>query len=141
MRPRVRGVLLAAPCIVLLALAWSVTPNPSGHGTARDFGLPECSFLVNTGWFCPSCGMTTSMAAAVRGQIGQALRAQPFGVVLALAAVVLGATGLGQAITGRYLMRVFRPGWWWLAAGLGGMLAGWGIRTVLGMADGTFPMR
>ena len=69
------------------------------------------------------------------------LKAQPFGLVLALFAAVFGLVSLSQAVTGRNVLGALRPRWWWLGIGLAGMLLGWGIKVWIGMADGTLPMR
>ena len=139
--PRFKAAIIAGPCVAMLIAGWSLSPRASGYGTARQLGLPSCSFLMNSGWPCPSCGLTTSVAAAVRGDILHALRAQPFGVVLTLAAFVLASAGLAQLVSGRDCLGAFHLGWPWLAAGLVGMLLGWAVVLLLGMAEGTWPMR
>ena len=138
---RVKAALVAGPCIALLAAGASLEPHASGFGTARQLGVPVCSVLARTGWPCPSCGLTTSVAAMVHGDIALALRAQAFGVILTLACVVLACAGLVQLVTGRPVLVTFRLGWRWVAAGLAAMLLGWGVKVLLGMADGTFPLR
>ena len=69
------------------------------------------------------------------------LKAQPFGLVLALAAVVFGAVSLSQAAAGGNLLGALRLRWWWLGVGLAGMLLGWGVKMWIGMAGGTLPLR
>ncbi len=143
LRMRLVGLLVAAPCATMLAIGWSLTPHKSGHGTAEQLGTPACTMLVDTGWPCPSCGMTTSVSAAVHGQLASSVRAQPFGLVLALAAAVLAIAGGAQAVTARPALGPFRLGrWgWWLGGALAGMLLGWGVVLAVGAADGTFPVR
>ena len=51
-------------------------------------GLP-CPLRAITGVPCPLCGMTTSVVAAVHGNVADALAANPAGVVLVLAALAL----------------------------------------------------
>jgi len=138
---RLRGVLVAAPFLAMLVTAWSLEPYASGFGTAAQLGMPACSMLVNTGWPCPTCGMTTSVAAAARGDVSASLRAQPFGLVLAMAAYVLGGAGLVQAVTARDALGALRVRWWWAIAGLVGLFIGWGIVLAVGAASGTLPMR
>ncbi|MGF1468302.1 MAG: DUF2752 domain-containing protein [Sandaracinaceae bacterium] len=59
-----------------------LTPAVEGHGTHTQLGLPPCGFLVATGFPCPGCGLTTSFSHMVRLQVGGALSANPFGVLL-----------------------------------------------------------
>jgi len=51
--------------------------------THRQMGLPPCTFKVMTSWPCPSCGMTTSFALLVRGDLWSSLRANAVGTILA----------------------------------------------------------
>ncbi len=51
-------------------------------------GLP-CPLRSLTGVPCPLCGMTTSVKATLAGDVGQALAANPAGVVVVALAVVL----------------------------------------------------
>jgi Protein of unknown function (DUF2752) len=51
-------------------------------------GLP-CPLRTITGVPCPLCGMTTSVVAAVHGNVADALAANPAGLALVLAAVAL----------------------------------------------------
>ena len=73
------GVLMAASA--LLAVAHRLTPSASGFGTHTQLGLPPCIFLSLTHLPCPSCGLTTCFAWAVRGEFGKAFLANPFGIV------------------------------------------------------------
>jgi len=73
------GVLLSA-CAILTVAAW-LRPAAAGYGTHMQLGLPPCNFLRLTHWPCPSCGLTTCFAWMVRGQIGKAFLANPFGII------------------------------------------------------------
>lgn len=68
----------------LLILARGLQPNPDGLGTHEQLGLPPCGFKMFFGKPCPSCGMTTSWAHAVRGQILAGATANLGGFSLAL---------------------------------------------------------
>jgi hypothetical protein len=77
------AVLFLGPLAVLITAAM-LTPTAEGHGTHTQLGLPPCGFIVYTGYPCPGCGLTTSFAHMIRLQIGGALGANPFGVLLFL---------------------------------------------------------
>jgi Protein of unknown function (DUF2752) len=44
--------------------------------------LPRCTFHQLTGWHCPGCGMTRAAHAALHGEILQAFRFNPLGMLL-----------------------------------------------------------
>ena len=87
----VRGTLvgIALGLTALFAVAAILNPYRS-DGSARrmethmQLGLPECTFKQVTGLPCPSCGMTTSFALTIRGDLSDAVRANSVGVMLAL---------------------------------------------------------
>lgn len=70
-------------------------------------GLP-CPLRSMTGVPCPLCGMTTSVVAAVRGDVGAAMAANPGGVLLVVCAVLL---LVGARFWMRRGWRVSVPGW------------------------------
>jgi hypothetical protein len=86
------GVLVAA-CSVLAVARW-LTPAAAGYGTHMQLGLPPCNFLRLTHWPCPSCGLTTCFAWAVRLQFWNAFMANPFGVLAFFGTVSLIPTAL-----------------------------------------------
>ena len=143
--PRLRGLLIALiGASVVTTAAW-LLPRPSGYGTHRQLGLPSCSFLVRRGYPCPGCGMTTAFAAMAHGQVGQALRAQPFGTLLFAAVVVLTAMGAVEALSGRDVLGRFCPKiWWlwiwWLLAAVAAWGLGWAVKVALGVAEGQYPL-
>ncbi|HOF18144.1 MAG TPA: DUF2752 domain-containing protein [Phycisphaerae bacterium] len=138
---RLQGLAVATACGALLVAAWSLSPQAGGTGTHVQMGLPGCSFLARTGYPCPSCGLTTSVSAAAHGQWGLSLSAQPFGLVLFVAAVGGALLGAAQAVTAQPLLRRLKLSrrWVW-AAGLA-MFAGWGVKLATGLADGSLPLR
>jgi Protein of unknown function (DUF2752) len=81
------AVLFAVPTAVFITAAW-LYPDPVGHGTHTQLGLPPCGFYVFTGYPCPGCGLTTAFAHMIRGQVGGAFDANPFGVALFSAVAV-----------------------------------------------------
>jgi len=138
---RLRGaaiVLLATAALLTAAL---LAPNSGGFGTHRQLSLPACAFLARTGYPCPTCGMTTSMAAMAHADLATAGRAHPFGVALFAGAVLLGIVGLTELSTGRNLLGRLPSPVWWICGALVGVLAGWGWKVAAGVAAGEFPLR
>ncbi len=89
---RAGRLLLVAAVIAVLAgfgLAFRLNPDPRGFGTHEDLGLPPCTIQLAYSLPCPSCGMTTSFAHFVRGEIPSAARANPGGLLLALICALL----------------------------------------------------
>ena len=79
-------VLLVGPTAVVITAAM-LSPDPAGHGTHTQLGLPPCGFLVVTGYPCPGCGLTTSFSHMAHFQLAGAIGANPFGVLLFLCTV------------------------------------------------------
>jgi Protein of unknown function (DUF2752) len=69
-------------------LAAALEPDSRGFGTHQRLGLPPCSFRSMFQIPCPSCGMTTSFANAVRGRFAEAARANSAGFILAILCAV-----------------------------------------------------
>src|SRR5512143_508961 len=72
--------LLAAACTVL-AVAFCLHPAACGYGTHTQLGLPPCNFQRLTHLPCPSCGLTTSFAYAIRFHFREAFLVSPFGLM------------------------------------------------------------
>ena len=137
---RLRGLIVATVCFGAIAFTASLAPRQDGYGTHTRTGLPGCSFLARTGYPCPGCGMTTSLAAMARGHVWQAARAHLFGVMLFLTVAVYGLLGLVDAVVGRNVLFRARPrlGWAWIA--LAGLLLGWGVKVIAGLWTGQYPL-
>ena len=126
--------MLALGLLALLAVAAFLRPDPRGLGTHQQFGLPPCTFRFFFGRPCPTCGMTTSWAHLVRGQLIGALRASVGGTLLGALAVVSVPWLVVSAARGRWL------GWapngttvgWVASAILLVTLIDWGIRLAAG---------
>jgi hypothetical protein len=107
----VRGALLgiAAGLVGVFALALWLDPyhedgSPRRLETHRQLHLPPCTFrLVTGGLPCPSCGMTTSFALLVRGDLPNSLRANAAGTALALFGLALIPWCVASFIRGRPL--------------------------------------
>jgi len=115
-------------------------PAGGGHGTHEQMGIPPCSFLSRTGWPCPSCGVTTSLAAMAHGRPVAAWQAQPFGVML-FALLAAGAVlGGSELVGGRSIVHRLRPRRWWAWTLVGAMAFGWGYKALTGYIGGRYPL-
>jgi hypothetical protein len=135
---RLRGLAVAGGCAGVLALA-AVSAPPDG----RDglFDVPACSFRVTTGYPCPTCGMTTSLSAAMSGRLWDSARAHAFGLALAAGLAMWAGAGIAELATGRPAIQRLRPGMWWAVAGVAGVLVGWAITLGVGFTRGNLPVR
>jgi hypothetical protein len=100
-----RRIVLAALALVLLVLlvtAGTLTPDARGHGTHERLGLPPCTFYVIFARPCPACGMTTSWAWLLRGEIGHALAANTGGTLLAGLSLLGAPWLLASALRGKW---------------------------------------
>lgn len=140
MKIRLRGLVVAAACFGAIAAAGWLTPRKAGHGTHTQMGVSGCGFLSRTGYPCPGCGVTTSIAAMARGQVLRAARAQLFGVMLTLTVAAYGLLGLTDVLTGKGLLAKTRPRLWWAWIALAGLLLGWGVKVALGVWAGRYPL-
>jgi hypothetical protein len=109
-RPWVRGSLigLAMGLIAVFAVALWIDPydadgSPKTMATHRQLGLPPCNFYRITGLPCPSCGMTTSFALLMHGDLMNSLRANAVGTLLAGFCLLLVPWSLASAICRRTL--------------------------------------
>ena len=96
-------VLTAVGLSALLGVARALEPNPLGHGTHQQLGLPPCTFMMLFNRPCPSCGMTTAWAWLMRGQVAAATRANAAGTLLGVMAVIGVPWLLVSAARGRWL--------------------------------------
>lgn len=135
MKDRIAPLLVMSGAATMLGVARWLTPSPTGVGTHEQLGLPACMFLKLTGIPCPSCGLTTSVAHAVRFEFAAAFAAQPFGLLVAAIAALLipttlwmfvGCTTFDNSFSGRTarvvtygLVATYALGWmykiWWMS--------------------------
>jgi hypothetical protein len=94
--------------LALLGAAWLLAQ----HGPAW---FPGCLFHRFTGLHCPGCGMTRAAYAALHGQIGEAFRFNPVGMIL----LPLASFGVGLQVIGwargkalPFRLKVGRVGGW-----------------------------
>src|SRR3954468_13240529 len=118
---------IAAACLGVLLTAARLTPDPSGTSTHTQLGMQSCQFLSRTGLPCPSCGMTSSFAWFVRGNLLASLYVQPMGTALAALASVTFWIALYIACTAKPIGRLMRmiPTRYYLAPLLGFAVAAW----------------
>lgn len=104
---RVALVVMAIALIGVFTLAAQLNPYRDGRvwleGTHTQMQLPPCTFKVATGLPCPSCGMTSSFALLVRGDLWNSLQANWAGTLLAGLCLALIPWGLWSAWRGRPL--------------------------------------
>lgn len=131
---RLGGFAIAAVLLGLLVIAGLLRPEPRGHGTHEQLGLPPCTFLTLFDMPCPSCGMTTSWSLLMHGQVAQAVRTNFGGVLLAIVAALAGVGFLLSAALGRWIVKppseltLLIAGLIWLSF----TLVDWGWRIVSG---------
>jgi len=140
-RLRIAGLLAAVPCWIVLAVGLSLDAREKGDGTHTQLGLTPCRTMVVDGVPCPGCGLTTSITAAVHGDLIASVKANVFGTFLFFVLVFIGSIGIIQALSGRdFLTRIFRRRVW-LICGImiTGTLVGWAIKLAIGYNNGQYP--
>ncbi len=137
----VRGSLIGIALALSAVFAVAVWINPYGDdgspqsmGTHRQMGLPPCTFLSSTGMPCPSCGMTTSFALLMHGDLVNSLRANAVGTMMAGFCILLVPWCVCSAVCQRtlFVRSIERPLTFTVLGFLGMMLLRWVI--VLGLA-------
>ncbi|MBY0310862.1 MAG: DUF2752 domain-containing protein [Phycisphaerales bacterium] len=130
---RISAGILAAVALAVLITASLLRPAEAGVGTHTQLGLPACGWMQAAGYPCPTCGMTTSFAAAANAQPVRALLAQPFGAGLALLTSAFFWGALHVAVFGSKLGRIveswLRPRVLWVALAL--FLMAWAYKVLV----------
>jgi hypothetical protein len=120
----------------VFAVAFWLNPyNPDGTArtiaTHTQLGVPPCNFILMTGKPCPACGMTTSFALLVRGDVAASLRANWAGTLIAVLWAFTMVWAVASGIRGRPLFIPRGRGEMILTISVGVvlllMLARWGI--------------
>jgi hypothetical protein len=134
---------MALGLVLVFAVARWLDPYENGQPrrleTHRQLGLPPCNFRILTGLPCPSCGMTTSFALLVRGDLANSLRANAVGTLLALFCVAFIPWSLACALWGRtlFIVSLERTVMWIVITFVALLLIRWVIVLGLGWWNGT----
>jgi len=125
---RTLWMAVACLCLALFSVAASITPDPSGAGSHTQLHLQPCQFVTRVGIPCPTCGMTTSFAWFVRGNLLASLWVQPMGLALAIVVAMTFWLALYMAITGKPAWRLLStiPGRIWVPAMMTLAVLAWG---------------
>ena len=109
--------------------------------THRQLGLPPCTFLEVTKLPCPSCGMTTSFALLVRGDVVHSLRANWVGTLLALAGLAFLPWSLACVVRKRsiFIVSMDKALLWFLVVFLVLLLGRWTVVLAMASLGGTGP--
>jgi hypothetical protein len=102
-------VAIAAGLVCVFGAAFWINPyapdgTPRTMATHTQLGMPPCNFVVMTGKPCPACGMTTSFALLVRGDVAASMRANWAGSVIAVLWAGTLVWALASAAAGRLLL-------------------------------------
>lgn len=100
--------IMALGFIVVFGIAAWLHPytddgTPLTMATHTQLGMPRCNMVVMYGKPCPSCGMTTSFALLVHGDVWNSLKANWVGTLMAVFWMGLIPWGLYGAVKGRLL--------------------------------------
>jgi hypothetical protein len=100
-------VMIALGICFVFAVAIWLDPYRDGRvwkdETHTQLGLPPCSFKAITGIPCPSCGMTTSFALFVRGDLWDSVQANFAGTFLAVLCFLYLPWTVGSLWRGKFL--------------------------------------
>jgi hypothetical protein len=105
---------LAACAVVLIGLlitAACLRPSSSGMETHRQLGFPPCTSVALFGVRCPACGMTTSWAHLMRGQVIESARVNTGGLMLGLLSIAASPWLLVSAVRGQWWIGPLDPSW------------------------------
>ncbi len=84
---RIGLLAVAGGLVAVFVMAFRIHPygedgTPLTMSTHTQLGLAPCNFVALTGKPCPSCGMTTSFALLVRGDVSASVRANWVGSLI-----------------------------------------------------------
>jgi len=127
---RLMAVGIGGMLLALLGVARWLEPDPSGVGTHTQLGLPPTFVMEHLGTPCPLCGMTTSWAHTMEGNLIAAFLAQPAGALFALTAMIVLPLSLTMAATGWRPALLAAPAFsqWGFRLVVAVMAAGWAYK-------------
>jgi len=130
---RLVHLAIALGLAAALLFSFWLTPDPRGVGTHEQLMLLPCNFYSLTKLPCPFCGMTTAFTHMARGQVREALLAQPVGALGFLLCVIFLPISFGAAVFGKdAVATAMRLPWQKLSRIIVAMLAGaWILKIVL----------
>ncbi len=101
-------LVVGAGLACVFAAAFWINPyapdgTPRTMATHTQLGMPPCNFVVMTGKPCPACGMTTSFALLVRGDVLASMRANWAGSIIAVLWAITMVWAVASGIAGRML--------------------------------------
>lgn len=80
----VAGLLTGVFAVAFWLNPYDADGTPRRMATHTQLGMPPCNFVVLTGRPCPACGMTTSFALLVRGDVAASMQANWSGTLIAV---------------------------------------------------------
>ena len=80
------------------------TGQPYSMATHTQLGMAPCNMVVLYGKPCPACGMTTSFALLMKGDVLNSAKANWVGTGLAATCLLLVPWAVGSAVRGRYFV-------------------------------------
>ncbi len=99
------GILAVGFICVFATAAWlhpyAEDGTPLTMASHTQLGMPPCNMVVLYGKPCPSCGMTTSFALLVHGDVWSSMKANWVGTLMAAFWMGLIPWGLYGAVKGR----------------------------------------
>ncbi len=118
--------LMAVAFVAVFAVAAWIRPydddgEPLTMASHTQLGLAPCNMMVITGKPCPACGMTTSFALLVHGDLSASLRANWVGTLIAAFWMTLIPWGVVTVVRGR--LWGVRNGELFVAAAVGTLVA------------------
>jgi len=86
-KPILVYLALLSTSILIMVVGICLQPDARGYSTHQRIGLPACPVPQLTGYPCPTCGFTTSLAQMARGHCVAGFRSHILGAVVFLGAI------------------------------------------------------